>query len=277
MKQIILLILLSITNIVLAQTKDTLTIYYKIDESSIQQIYDCKLDSVAKVIKDLDSVKVAIYGFSDCSGTDRYNLNLTNARAKTVETYLLDKGINHNTISFCVGKGKVQSELANDKLLYDPMHRKVELILIKSQPPSKNNIRLIPQVLVDSTSLVLKMGKMSIGESLSLKNMNFQPGSTTLLEESECALKELLTCLREFPKLKIEIQGYTCCSSSFDKYSITLSIGRAKSIFDYLIRNGIDSTRMKYVGFGSSKPLVKEITDEDRKTNRRVEIKIIDK
>jgi len=276
MKLVVLIILLSVTNLVLAQKKDTITIYYKIDESSIQKIHYCKLDSVAKVLKDSASIKVAIYGFSDHSGTDQYNLNLTHTRAKKVKTYLLNKGINPNAISFCIGKGKVQSTLANNKLLDEPLHRKVELILIKTQAPSTNNNRSTPPVLADSTSLFIRMGNMKIGDSLVLNNINFEPASCIILEESIKPLKELLKVLLESPTLKIEIQGHTDCTPAFEKAKI-LSTNRAGTICDFLISNGINSKQLQYIGYGNSRPIIKDITEEAGLKNRRVEIKIIDK
>jgi outer membrane protein OmpA-like peptidoglycan-associated protein len=265
-----------VSNLVLAQKQDTITIYYKIDESSIQKIQHCKLDSVVKVLKDSASIKVAIYGYSDHSGTDQYNLNLTDARAKKVETYLLNKGINPNAISLCIGKGKVQSKGTNDKLLSEPLHRKVELILIKAQDSPTNKNTSISPVLADSTSIVIRMRNLNIGDSLVLNNINFEPASSVILKESIKPLKELLKVLLESPTLKIEIQGHTDCTPAFEKARI-LSTDRARTICDFLIRNGINSNRLQYIGYGNSRPIIKAITEEAGLKNRRVEIKIIDK
>jgi outer membrane protein OmpA-like peptidoglycan-associated protein len=56
-----------------------------------------------------------------------------------------------------------------------------------------------------------------------------------------------------------------------------LSVNRARVVYDYLIKSGIDSTRLSYAGFGSGRKLVKEVTERDRMLNRRVEMKIIKK
>lgn len=278
MKIVILFLLLSVANLVLAQEKDTITIYYKIDESSIQKIHYCKLDSVAKVLKDSDSIKVAIDGFSDHSGTDQYNLNLTDARAKKVEMYLLNKGVNPNIIASCEGKGKVLSNLAKDKLLHEPLHRKVEIILIKikTQPSSNNKVTSTKPNLADSTSLVSNLKNLSIGESLVLNNINFHPGSSSILQESIKPLKEILSVLLESPTLKIEIQGHTDCTPAFEKAKI-LSTDRAKTIYDFLVNNGINSNQLQYIGYGRSRPIINDITPEAGLKNRRVEIKIIEK
>jgi outer membrane protein OmpA-like peptidoglycan-associated protein len=54
-------------------------------------------------------------------------------------------------------------------------------------------------------------------------------------------------------------------------------VNRAKAVYDFLVKKGIDAKRLTYKGFGSSKKLVEEVTEIDRITNRRVEIKIVNK
>ena len=86
--------------------------------------------------------------------------------------------------------------------------------------------------------------------------------------------------MKENPKLKIEVQGHICCvyngdGDDLDTGERNLSVARAKAICDFLIKNGIDASRLSYRGFGSSKRLP-NISIFDSK-NRRVEILILDK
>jgi flagellar motor protein MotB len=62
-----------------------------------------------------------------------------------------------------------------------------------------------------------------------------------------------------------------------DTGEMGLSVNRAKTIYNYLIENGIDPRRLEYEGLGGSRKLVDEISDETRAMNRRVEIVIMDK
>ena len=80
----------------------------------------------------------------------------------------------------------------------------------------------------------------------------------------------------------IEIQGHICCSPpnkdgyDFDSKNNNLSINRAKAVYEHLIENNINSTRMSYVGMKARFPLVlPERTEADKNKNRRVEIKIL--
>ena len=60
-----------------------------------------------------------------------------------------------------------------------------------------------------------------------------------------------------------------------DEYNDKLSRERAEAVKTYLINAGIDGNRIKAIGYGKRRPLVKGTSDEDRATNRRVELKII--
>jgi outer membrane protein OmpA-like peptidoglycan-associated protein len=54
-----------------------------------------------------------------------------------------------------------------------------------------------------------------------------------------------------------------------------LSQNRAKSVYDYLIKKGIDKTRLTYKGYGDTKPIADNKTEEGKQQNRRTEITIV--
>ena len=89
--------------------------------------------------------------------------------------------------------------------------------------------------------------------------------------------------MQDNPDLKIEIQGHICCSPGPedgydpDTDDFRLSRNRAKEVYNYLVKNGIAPERMKYRGFGHSRPKVKETSPETLQINRRVEIMILEK
>ena len=59
--------------------------------------------------------------------------------------------------------------------------------------------------------------------------------------------------------------------------NLTLSQNRSKSVYDYLVANGIDAKRLAYKGYGDTRPKVKNDSDEHRAMNRRTEFKVIGK
>ena len=80
--------------------------------------------------------------------------------------------------------------------------------------------------------------------------------------------------LQSSPTARIELSGHT--DSTGDKKSNQLlSEHRAKSVYDYLIKQGIDSKRLEYKGFGDSKAIASNDSESGRALNRRTEFKII--
>lgn len=115
----------------------------------------------------------------------------------------------------------------------------------------KDSIILIPDTEPDIIGTDLT--KLKLGNSVILKNANLEFDSYRLLPFSDTILKTLLTFLSVNPKIKLVISGHTDDIGS-EEYNLDLSINRAKSVYNWLINNGIDSTRLAYKGFGKSVP-----------------------
>lgn len=122
------------------------------------------------------------------------------------------------------------------------------------------------------------------GENIVLKNINFLPGSHAFLSTAYPALADLLETMQKIKTLEVEIQGHVCCqdgaTDALDNATgeMTLSVTRAKAVYDYLVQNGIEPSRLSYKGLAHQFPLIAvEITEDDRIANRRVEIKLIKK
>jgi outer membrane protein OmpA-like peptidoglycan-associated protein len=79
--------------------------------------------------------------------------------------------------------------------------------------------------------------------------------------------------LKENPAIEIEMSAHTD-SHGTDEYNFKLSDNRARSVMEYIISKGIAASRIISKGYGESKPVVDNDTDENRQMNRRVEFKI---
>ena len=113
------------------------------------------------------------------------------------------------------------------------------------------------------------------GETMILRNIFFLTDSYQLKASSSAELNKLIGFLNHNPGLKVEIRGHTDNVGDVD-YNIGLSGKRAKSVYDYLIENGIDAHRLAYKGFGSSMPVAENDTGPGRAKNRRTEINILE-
>ena len=85
----------------------------------------------------------------------------------------------------------------------------------------------------------------------------------------------LLKLLEITPTIKIEISGHTD-SDGDDDSNLELSINRAKAVVNWLIDNGIKTSRLTFKGYGETKPLVSNNTVNNKAKNRRTELTIIE-
>jgi outer membrane protein OmpA-like peptidoglycan-associated protein len=87
-------------------------------------------------------------------------------------------------------------------------------------------------------------------------------------------LNKVVDFLKQNGKVSVEIAGHTDSKGS-DQYNLNLSQGRSQSVVDYLISQGIDTGRLQAHGYGETKPIDTNDTDEGRANNRRVEFTIL--
>jgi outer membrane protein OmpA-like peptidoglycan-associated protein/Tfp pilus assembly protein PilF len=114
---------------------------------------------------------------------------------------------------------------------------------------------------------------IKVGESIVLKNIFYETDKYDLKPESKIELGKLITFLNKNPKLSFEISGHTDTVGT-KQYNQGLSERRARSVYDYLLANGITAARMSSKGYGDSKPVTSNRTDQGRAQNRRTEFLI---
>lgn len=112
------------------------------------------------------------------------------------------------------------------------------------------------------------------GTIVELKNIFFETNKFDLKEESKVELQKLMNFLNVNINIRIEISGHTD-NVGDKKLNQVLSQNRAKSVYDYLINNGIDKTRLSFKGYGDTKPVVANDTPENKARNRRTEFKVV--
>ena len=110
--------------------------------------------------------------------------------------------------------------------------------------------------------------------SVVLKNIFFDVNKFELKTESQVELDKLIQMLTENPTLKIEISGYTD-NVGKPADNLTLSNNRAKAVVNYLVSKSISSQRLTSKGYGETKPLADNKTEDGRAMNRRTEMKVV--
>lgn len=115
------------------------------------------------------------------------------------------------------------------------------------------------------------------GDTINLNmpgGITFDSGKTNIKPAFTPVLDDIANVMVKYPETKIEVQGHTD-SVGESGSNLSLSQLRAQSVTSYLSSRGVDSNRVKTIGFGESMPIASNDTADGREKNRRVEIKII--
>lgn len=298
-----------------SQNTDTLNIFFEINQSNINT---ANKNTINNFIKEKSFSKIDIYGYTDFLGTVEYNKVLAQKRADAVKNQLIKAGVNPNIINESKGRGIYPESSEenrvnmNDRGLRD--HRKV-MIIAKIEPITKQKTEeetAIAEPLVEDdveeeimeydTDKIednfiggeegvvipifrdLSIKDVEVGSSIVLQNILFYGGTHRVKPESAGALRQLLHLMRTNPDLHIRIEGHICCHDGpgdgfdYDANDHHLSENRARTIYDFLVENGIHENRLSYIGHSSKYRLYpEERTARERELNRRVEIVILEK
>lgn len=288
---------------------DTFHLYFDLNVPQLNKNMERKVDLLMYNGRILSGSSVMVIGYADYLGSEGYNKNLSMMRAKNVRDYLVKNGINSADIKMCLGKGEIERKEMVDAE-GSPDDRRVDIVvnnIVTSETsyrptitfntpkaPSKPTSKTTPKskVRIDTASLanlntssqkdIKELATLKEGQTITLRNVYFPPGSHMIKPESYTTLEKLYKVLLENSKLRISIEGHVCCvhdvpdAIDIDTNEPILSVNRARSIYLYLVNKGIDSDRLQYTGFGRDRPVIYyERSEEDATVNRRVEIRII--
>lgn len=118
--------------------------------------------------------------------------------------------------------------------------------------------------------------ELKVNEVKKLDKIYFEQGSFLLNPKSIGQLTKLYVALQDNPKMKIQIAGHSDNVGNL-KINHFLSENRAKVIGSFLIDKGIKSNRLQFVGYGHTKPVTENDTEENRAANRREEVLVMER
>src|SRR5262245_1983507 len=101
----------------------------------------------------------------------------------------------------------------------------------------------------------------------------FMPGSSSLTQDSNEQIDNIAAIMRAYPSAQVTIGGHTDNSGS-SAANMELSKARAESVADALTRNGVNADRVQSEGFGDSRPVADNTTEDGRVQNRRVTLEV---
>lgn len=131
-----------------------------------------------------------------------------------------------------------------------------------------SNVTDFQPIIINITLEQALKGSVSV-----LKNIFFDVDKYDLKEKSVTELEKIIRFLLENPQIRVEISGHTDNTGSA-AYNQQLSDKRAKSVHSYILSKGINPLRLAWKGYGSSKPIQSNDTEEGRQQNRRIEFTI---
>tara|TARA_R110002049_G_C9158430_1_gene560800 strand:+ start:90 stop:2054 length:1965 start_codon:yes stop_codon:yes gene_type:complete len=119
----------------------------------------------------------------------------------------------------------------------------------------------------------IELQRIKVGERVVLKNIFYATNEFALLDDSKAELAKLVEFLVNNSAVSIEIEGHTDNVGSAE-LNKTLSINRAKKVYEFLITEGIPKERLSFTGFGSEEPVASNDSELGRRQNRRTAFKV---
>jgi len=127
-----------------------------------------------------------------------------------------------------------------------------------------------------SAGVRIDVNGCEIRDIIALSGVNFATNSDRLLTGAEYVLAQAAATLRKHPDLKVEVAGHTDSNGSAEA-NVNLSVRRAITVRDYLIRAGANAANLTSRGYGETRPVSDNTTAQGRTENRRVELIILNR
>ncbi len=261
-----------------SQNKLTHEVYFDTDKYDVPPTEENRLLLFISTITDIDIESISIYGFCDDVGANSYNLKLSQQRANAIKAIFANNEMNEDLITNVDGKGEILLKIVNEKniLKIRGLNRKVEII-VKPKPPKTEEDKKEEAVVEEKKQTVEEQlkGELKVGDKITFDNILFKTGYSTVTPDSKKVLESIAKILVERDDIYFTIQGHVCCTQ-FSRDAVdrktkkrNLSEARAKYVYDYFAKKGVNTKRMRHLGLRRKFPL-----GGDPKLDRRVEILI---
>lgn len=254
--------------------KEQMTIYY---ESNVHKLTKQQKVSVVDFLDQRNLLNVELYGFADTVGNVQANQKISEQRVQGVKDLILSWYENLLIVTKANGENLVQDTEFDNQ-------RRVEIVITYELDPPNDQVGKfnIPSPSADSipddpgpdlSQQDVFNETFTSSDRIVIENLLFEPGKTEFLHgKTPNELYYLVDLMDSIQSLKIHIEGHVCCVDNQK-----LSKERAKTVYLFLRAFGIDKHRMTFAGYSNNQPRVEELTKEDQKFNRRVEIVITER
>lgn len=227
----------------------TLHVEFDIDRAAIRPEYRDEIAKVGDFMKRYPTTTAVIEGHSDNVGDPDYNMGLSQRRAEAVVNYLVDNfGIDRSRLT-AKGYGMTRPVADNSTDEGRQKNRRIEAI-------------------IDCT---FTMQEVTPPERLCVSLViDYDTGKSDIKSQYRDEIAKVADYLKRYPTTTALIEGHTDNVGGYD-YNMKLSQARADAVVNYLVDNfGIDRSRLAAKGFGYTRRVAYNDTEEGRQKNRRI-------
>jgi OOP family OmpA-OmpF porin len=250
---------------------------------------------LADALNDCAAMPLEIAGHTDSQGSEDGNRALSQARAEAVLLALQGRRVEVSAMR-AVGYGESRPIADNETEAGRDANRRIEFTLIGAAPapaltaPALTAPALTAPALTAagepataaSGATIAALAPPADGAAcvanitalLAKDKITFDPGSDDISDSSTPLVDALSALLKQCPGVPVEVAGHTD-SQGTERNNLTLSEDRAKAVLVALKERGVDVATLKAVGYGESKPIADNGTEDGREANRRIEFTLL--
>lgn len=258
-------------------------ILFDFNSSAVRSEFYGTIRQLGKMLKENESLKLEIQGHTDSTGDENVNLLFSERRANSVKRMLVKYGISEERLRI-VGFGeKVPIRGNTNKNRYErAQNRRVVFKAISDKDMAKVDSisRKEPESLTASDMRTLKKAFKYDNEQDPFEvkwryiySILFRYGSSHIQPENQIITKALAGVMRDNSCLNINLESHADPESS-ESFNMELSKRRSQSVWDALVFNGVERTRIEVANYGEIQPLNSNANEAEKALNRRVTFKV---
>jgi OOP family OmpA-OmpF porin len=230
-----------------------LDIQFEINQKTVQREAEEKIDKVGLFMKKYPNTTAVIEGHSDEVGSATDNMKLSEQRAASVVTYLVDRsGINRSRLK-SVGYGETRPIADNKTDAGKRLNRRINAIIACAS--DIEGIAPIP----DRITMAMEL--------------EFDRNSDVVKPQYREELRKVANFMKANPKVKATVEGHTGNLQASPKLAMEISQRRAQNVANYLATEfDVPRSRLAAEGFGQTRRFAYNTSLEGQQENRRVNI-----
>lgn len=233
----------------------TLDVQFEIDRYAIQHEYEAEVERLGAYMRKYPDTTAVIEGHTDEVGTEEYNMQLSQRRAESVVNYLVERaGIDRSRLK-AVGYGKTRPVADNRTEEGKRQNRRIDSI-IDCAMDVKEGFKPVPG----------RITKAAL-------DMEFDRNRAAIKPQYHEELARVADFLKANPNASATIEGHASNAEGTRAQGMDLSRRRAESVVNYLVEKfSIERSRLSAAGFGQTRRVAYNWSEEGRRENRRVNI-----